>query len=93
MKIRLKNNWFDQNAVRRRVGIIYTVPDSYEDQLPSGTEILNDANDVERVVEKPKPETQKVISVDVTTDADAKTEVSKATEVKKDDKAATPVKL
>lgn len=93
MKIRLKNNWFDQNAVRRRPGIIYTVPESYEEHLPSGTEILNDSNDVERVVEKPKAETQKVISVDVTTDADAKATVTKETEVKKDDKAATPVKL
>lgn len=93
MKIRLSKNWFDQNAVRRRPGIIYSVPASYEEHLPSGTEILNDANDVERVVEKKAPETQKVVNVAVTTDTDAKTTVSKETEVKGETKAGTPVKL
>ena len=94
MKIRLKNNWFDPNAVRRRAGIIYQVPDSYEDQLPSGTEVLTDTNDVDYVVERKRPETQKVTEVRVTTDEKAQVETEPTkTEVKDDNKSKTSIKL
>ena len=86
MKIRLKNNWFDPNAVRRRAGIIYQVPDSYEDQLPSGTEVLTDSNDVDYVVERKKSEVQKGEKAQV------ETEPTK-TEVKDDNKSKTSIKL
>ena len=86
MKIRLKNNWFDPNAVRRRAGIIYQVPDSYEDQLPSGTEVLTDSNDVDYVVERKKSEVQKKEKAQV------ETEPTK-TEVKDDNKSKTSIKL
>jgi len=75
MKIKLSEFWFDPNAVRRRAGIVYDLPDSMRDQLPSDTQILNDKLDVVETVGKKKAEPKQVVSVEIVTDADAKVEV------------------
>lgn len=93
MKIRLKNNWFDPNAVRRRPGIIYQVPDTFEEQLPSGTEVLTDTNDVDYVVERKRPQTQQVTEVRVTTDEKAQVETEPTKTEVKDEKSKTSIKL
>lgn len=76
LKFRLKKVWFDQNAIRRRPGVIYDVPESYREHLPSGTEILNEKNDVVEVVDRTvEAEPKQVVEVEVTADKDAKVSV------------------
>ena len=83
IRYRLQKMWFDAGAVRRKPGIIYTGDDKVEDQLPSGAEILNDKNEVERVIERKAPATQKVVEVNVVTDSKAEVKVEEPkTEVK-----------
>jgi len=75
MKIKLSEFWFDPNAVRRRAGIVYEVPESMRNQLPSDTEILDDKLNVVETIGKKKPEPKQVVEVQVVTDKDAKVEV------------------
>lgn len=55
LSIRVKKIWFDQNAARRRPGIIYEVPESYRAHLPSGTEVLDEKGKVVEVIGEEKP--------------------------------------
>ncbi|HEY9155582.1 MAG TPA: hypothetical protein VIM69_10645 [Opitutaceae bacterium] len=80
LRYRLARFWFDPSGVRRRAGIVYTADDSFAEQLPSGTEILDDKNQVIEVVDnRPKAQEKKLVTVDVTADKDAKTEVEEKT--------------
>ena len=76
IKFRVKNVWFDQNPTRRRPGIVYSVPDSFRDHFPTGTEILDDKNDVVEVIDRRKEvEPKQTVEVEVTTDKDATVKV------------------
>lgn len=80
LRYRLARFWFDPNGVRRRAGIVYTDDDKFAEFLPSGTEILNDKNEVVEVVDnRPNAQAKKVVTVDVTTDEKAKTTVDEKT--------------
>jgi len=78
IRYRLQKMWFDAGAVRRKPGIIYTGDDKVEDQLPSGAEILDDKNEVIRVIERKSTTTKQVVEVEVKTDKDATVEVKDA---------------
>lgn len=56
MKVRLINKWFDQNGKRWKVGI-HDMPDSYEEFLPKGAEVLDDKMNkvVRRIGDQPDP--------------------------------------
>lgn len=83
IRYKLQKMWFDGNAVRRKPGIIYTADDKIEDVLPSGTEILDDKNEVVRTIQRDPKKLAKVVEVNVTTDTDAKVQVEEPkTEVK-----------